>query len=89
MILTVKQQPNKSRGWVKSADLKFGNDQIFDLRNFDESSRRTGRSKNEFAHSLGAAVNRRYAGQLDDFMKFDYQVRIWESRSAAVAELKR
>jgi hypothetical protein len=36
-----------------------------------------------------AAANRRYAGQLDDFMKFDCQDCIWESRSAAVAELKR
>ena len=36
-----------------------------------------------------AASNRRYAGQLDDFMKFDCQDCIWESRSAAVAELKR
>ena len=37
----------------------------------------------------GAAANRRYASQLDDFMKFDCQDCIWESRSAAVAELKR
>jgi hypothetical protein len=37
----------------------------------------------------GAVANRRYAGQLDDFMKFDCQDFIWESRSAAVAELKR
>ena len=36
----------------------------------------------------GAAANRRYAGQLDDFMKFDCQDCIWESRSAAVAELR-
>ena len=36
----------------------------------------------------GAAANRRYAGQLDDFMKFDCQDCIWESGSAAVAELK-
>ena len=35
----------------------------------------------------GAAANRRYAGQLDDFMKFDCQDCIWESCSAAVAEL--
>ena len=46
------QWPNKSRGCVKSADLKFGNDQIFDLRNFDEASRQIGWSKNEFSHSL-------------------------------------
>jgi hypothetical protein len=37
----------------------------------------------------GAAANRRYAGQLDDFMKFDCQDCIRESRSAAVAELGR
>ena len=36
-----------------------------------------------------AAANRRYAGQLDDFMKFDCQDCISESRSAAVAELNR
>jgi hypothetical protein len=36
-----------------------------------------------------AAANRRCAGQLDDFVKFDCQDCIWESRSAAVAELKR
>jgi len=37
----------------------------------------------------GAAANRRYAGQLDDFVKFNCQDCIWESRSAAVAELGR
>jgi hypothetical protein len=37
----------------------------------------------------GAAANRRYAGQLDAFMKFDCQDCIWKSRSAAVAELER
>jgi hypothetical protein len=37
----------------------------------------------------GAAANRRYAGQLDDFVKFDCQDSILESRSAAVAELGR
>jgi hypothetical protein len=48
-------------------------------------------SKNmtDFSHSLGAAANRRYAGQLGDFMKFDRQDCIWESPSAAVAELGR
>ena len=34
-----------------------------------------------------AAANRRYAGQLDDFMKFDCQDCIWESSSAAVTQL--
>jgi hypothetical protein len=37
----------------------------------------------------GAAANRRYTGQLDDFMKFDCQDYILASRSAAVAELGR
>jgi hypothetical protein len=41
------------------------------------------------APNNGAAANRRCAGQLDDFMKFDCQDCILESRSAAVAELKR
>ena len=31
--------PNTARGYVKSADSKFGNDPIFNMRNFDESSR--------------------------------------------------
>ena len=35
----------------------------------------------------GAAANRRYAGQLDDFMKFTCQDCTRESFSAAVAEL--
>jgi hypothetical protein len=37
----------------------------------------------------GAAANRRYAGQLDDFMKFDCQDCNWVPPSAAVAELGR
>ena len=37
----------------------------------------------------GAAANRRYAGQLDDFMKFDCQDCIQASPPAAVAELGR
>jgi hypothetical protein len=37
---------------VKSADAKFGNDPIFNMRNFDESSRWIGWSKNEFSHGL-------------------------------------
>jgi hypothetical protein len=36
-----------------------------------------------------AAANRRYAGQLDDFVKLDCRDCISESRSAAVAELGR
>ena len=31
--------PNTSRGCVKSVGVKFGNDQIFDMENFDEVSR--------------------------------------------------
>jgi hypothetical protein len=41
------------------------------------------------APNKGTAANRRCAGQLDDLMKFDCQDCIWESRSAAVAELGR
>jgi hypothetical protein len=44
--------PNKSRGCVKSADMNFGNDQIFDMATFDETSRRIEWSKNEFSHRL-------------------------------------
>jgi hypothetical protein len=43
---------NKSRGCVKSADVKFGNDKIFNMANFDESSRWIEWSKNEFSHRL-------------------------------------
>jgi hypothetical protein len=31
---------NTARACVKSADTKFGNEHIFDMENFDESSRR-------------------------------------------------
>jgi hypothetical protein len=44
--------PNTARGCVKSADMNFGNDHIFDMANFDETSRWIGWSKNEFSHSL-------------------------------------
>jgi len=44
--------PNKSRGCVKSADANFGNDPIYDMTHFDETSRRMGWSKNEFSHRL-------------------------------------
>jgi hypothetical protein len=37
---------------VKSVGVKFGNDQIFDMENFDEVSRRIEWSKNEFSHRL-------------------------------------
>jgi hypothetical protein len=57
---------------------------------YQTSFRRKGfNNMTEFLHRLGAAANRRYTVQLDDFMKFDYQDCICPSRSAAVAELKR
>jgi hypothetical protein len=31
--------PNKPRGCVKIADMNFGNDHIFDMTHFDETSR--------------------------------------------------
>jgi hypothetical protein len=43
---------NKSRGCVKTPATKLGNDQILDMENFDEMSRRIRWSKNEFSHSL-------------------------------------
>ena len=51
-------RPNKSRGCVKSVGVKFGNDQIFDMENFDEVSRRIEWSKNEFSHSLSLQATR-------------------------------
>ena len=48
----MKPWPNKSRGCVKSAGVKFGNDQIFDMTHFDEVGRRIRWSKNEFSHRL-------------------------------------
>jgi len=47
-----RTRSNKSRACVKSPGLKFGNDQIFRMARFDESSRWIGWSKNEFSHSL-------------------------------------
>ncbi len=52
MVRFMTTMPNQSRGCVKSADMKFGNDQIFAVRHFDVSSRWMGWSKNEFSHSL-------------------------------------
>jgi hypothetical protein len=46
------EAPNHARGCVKRVGVKFGNDQIFDMENFDEVSRRIEWSKNEFSHSL-------------------------------------
>jgi hypothetical protein len=45
-------RPNTARGCVKSADANFGNDQIYDMRHFDETSRWMEWSKNEFSHRL-------------------------------------
>ena len=43
---------------MKSVGVKFGNDQIFDMENFDEVSRRIEWSKNEFSHSLSLQATR-------------------------------
>jgi hypothetical protein len=65
--------------------VKFGNDQIFDMENFDEVSRRIEWSKNEFSHSLSAAANGggpsrvpsgpacRQAGQFHIFTRQDHR----------------
>ncbi len=37
---------------MKRAYLKFGNDQIFDMANFDETDKWTRLSENEFSHRL-------------------------------------
>jgi len=50
--------PNKTRACVKSTDTKFGNDHIFDMANFDESSKWIEWSKNEFSHSLSLQATR-------------------------------
>jgi hypothetical protein len=44
--------PNNARGCVKSIGAKFGYDQISNMENFEEMSRRIERSKNEFSHRL-------------------------------------
>jgi len=51
--------PNQSRGCVKSAGAKIGNDQILVVTHFDEMSRRIRWSKNEFSHSLSLQRTRR------------------------------
>jgi hypothetical protein len=50
--ITRPTPPNHARGRVKTPDTKFGNDQIFDMVNFDETGRRIQWSENEFLHSL-------------------------------------
>jgi len=74
------QGSNKSRGCVKSVGVKFGNDQIFDMKNFDEVSRRIEWSKNEFSHSLSPAANAGWR------LQFRFAVHGFSSR---VAELWR
>jgi hypothetical protein len=53
---------------VKSAGVKFGNDQIFDMGNFDETSRRIEWSKNEFSHRLSLQATR--DGRLSSASRF-------------------
>jgi hypothetical protein len=63
--------PNKSRGCVKSIGAEFGNDQIFDMGNFDETSRRIEWSKNEFSHRLSLQATRDGAfSSASRFMRF-------------------
>ena len=57
---------------MKSADMKFGNDHIFDMANFDETSRWIEWSKNEFSHSLIAAGNSHRPLSFDRDMKFEH-----------------
>jgi hypothetical protein len=74
---------------VKSVGVKFGNDQIFDIENFDEMSSRIEWSKNEFSHSLIAPASRRPPGQSggSEWFVSDHCSR--RALSAAVAELGR
>ena len=53
--------PNQSRGCVKSADAKLGNDQISDMANVDGTNRWIGGSQNEFSHRLAPEQSRNYA----------------------------
>ena len=52
MLYLQVTMPNTARGCVKTPDTKFGNDQIFDMGNFGEMSRRIQWLENEFSHSL-------------------------------------
>jgi len=52
---------NHTPGRVKTSLSKSGNDQFFDMKNFDETSRRIRWSENEFSHSL--ALQRTAAGR--------------------------
>jgi hypothetical protein len=54
----MKPWPNKPRGCVKSAGVKFGNDQILDMAKFYESGRWIGWSKIEFSHRLSLQAAR-------------------------------
>jgi hypothetical protein len=53
---------------VKSADLKFGNDHIFDVAKFDETSKWMEWSKNEFSHSLSLQATAAAPASCDWFM---------------------
>jgi len=53
--------PNHTPGRVQTSLSKSGNDQFFDMKNFDETSRRIRWSENEFSHSL--ALQRTAAGR--------------------------
>lgn len=55
---------NESRGRVKTSDTKFGNDQIVDVRNFDELRRWIWMVKKRVFTWPLAAVNIRYLGRL-------------------------
>jgi hypothetical protein len=70
-------EPNKARGCVKSADTNFGNDQIFDMANFDETSRRIEWSKNEFSHRL--ALEPTADGRLSSASRATVIGRLWLS----------
>jgi hypothetical protein len=48
---------------VKSVGVKFGNDQILDMENFDETRRRIEWSKNEFSHRLAPEPTAAGAGR--------------------------
>jgi hypothetical protein len=56
--MNLEKTQNKSRGRVKSAGVKFGNDQISVVKHSDEMSRRMGWSKNDFLHSLSLQATR-------------------------------
>jgi hypothetical protein len=48
----ILRRSNNSRACVKTPVRNFGNNQILDMGDFDEMSRRVRWSKNEFSHGL-------------------------------------